>query len=190
MKKRAVTISLAAIGVLLLVIGFVSWYAQHKLASAYGSSTPKAEANAHILAKQIESFQEELQHGQIPGIREDFQSVGFPQRETELLRFRHWMQVYEISFGKTLTQSSDLQRMKLSKPEEQRAVAEVVGECEILESVSDSYLLNCDGWRPSQAQLRDTVNQFDTQTVKFYVLDGHVVLYAPPFVRNEPTAKP
>ncbi len=100
------------------------------------------------------------------------------------------MQVYEISFGKTLTQSSDLQRMKLSKPEEQRAVAEVVGECEILESVSDSYLLNCDGWRPSQAQLRDTVNQFDTQTVKFYVLDGHVVLYAPPFVRNEPTAKP
>jgi hypothetical protein len=42
-------------------------------------------------------------------------------------------------------------------------------------------LLNCDGWRTPEAKnLESLVERFDTETEKFYVVEGHVFLYAPP----------
>src|SRR5260370_23497214 len=136
------------------------------------------------LTQQIDSLALDMKQGKAPWRKVDLASVGAPREEARLLWLRHLVQVFEVGFGRLPKDASELHQLILQVSpsfHQRKLLEEDARECGIFTFPQDSYLLNCDGWRTAEAKnLESLVERFDTETEKFYVVGGHVFLYAPP----------
>jgi hypothetical protein len=136
------------------------------------------------LAKEVDSLALDIKEGKTPSRKVDLASVGAPEEEAQLLGLRHLVEVFEVGFRRPPKDASELQQLILQASpmfRQRRLLDEDARECGIFTFPQDSYLLNCDGWRPAEPNdLRSLVERFDSEIEKFYVVEGHVFLYAPP----------
>ncbi len=179
------------LGVIALVVAAfgLAWY--WFIASFHLSNNlvPKnTTAIVDEFGKHLQSISQKAAKGEIPSRKIDFSSVGHLEMESELLMLRHWMEVYEISEGSPPKQAIDLQRLVAGaslEAEQKKRIQNLIQDCQILMPNEDSYLLNCDGWRPKTVyDIQEFITRFDLETEKFYIQSDHVFLYGPAPIRN------
>ena len=119
-----------------------------------------------------------------PSLQIDKNSVGFPEREAELGILREAVYVFQVRFHRLPNSLGELPQIIQDGPGAERGreeLREASTRCKIFTFVSGSYILNCDGWNPDQSRLDGARSGFNQKTIKYYLVDGHVVTYAPPF---------
>lgn len=181
LRKNRLTILLAGI-LAAFGIGYYWFMASFQLPHDIVPKTAKTKLEN--LGEYLNSLDNKIKKGDIPSRKLDTTSVGNPKMEFKLLTFRHWIEVYGVSFGNLPGQSSDLNRLVEEgslKAEQKKLIRDLINQCQIFRFTGgDSYLLNCDGWQLQTPQDAQRVTEhFDSETEKFYVSDGHIFLYAP-----------
>jgi hypothetical protein len=181
MRKVALCF-LGTLSCFVLVFVLIRWWVvSHLDFSQVGQVSTISPAR---LTKDVDSLALDIKDGKTPWRKVDLASVGAPEEEARLLGLRHLVEVFEVGLGRPPNDASELQQIILKASprfRQRRLLDEDARECGIFTFPQDSYLLNCDGWRPAAPNdLRSLVERFDSETEKFYVVGGHVFLYAPP----------
>ncbi len=184
LKKWVVVVGLSILGVCGI---FYAWglYALRtwKLPPLIMSAEDKARVEA--LQKSVDAVVEALRKGEVGWRRADHSTVGFPEKESQLVKARNEIEIYYRTFHRLPQRLSDLLKIRTATLRQKFTFAKIAWECEFFPLTSESYILNCDGWKaPQKAKLEEMVGGFDRETERFYVVEGHVVLYVPPFVRG------
>lgn len=141
------------------------------------------------VAKKLDALTDQLKNRKLPLRTEDLSSVGSVSEEDRLIDLSRLLQFYETGFGppKGIKDFDRLLENKGLSARERKTVVKDVQECRIFVFPMDSYLLNCDGWLSSTVNdVQDLISHFDVTTTKFYNIDHHVFLYAPPFYPLSP----
>lgn len=190
MRKIAIWLCSAILVLVLGFLGFRQWVIAHLDFSSLGQPSNGA---ADVM-RAIVAVASGVKEGRIAWRKADYSSVGFPQKERELLDLRRALDLFEIAYGHLPAKSGDL--MSLANPQqdtnatERRTCARLATECQLVPLGKDSFLLNCDGWPlPNEAAVHSLVGTFDQQTEKFYLVQGHVLLYLPPFEKKPLTTR-
>lgn len=174
-------IALACFMVAFVVIRW--WVVSHLDFSYVGQVT---EVNARDVAQNVDAVARGVEEGKLPWRKLDLTSVGAQGKEAQLVELRRLLQVFEVGLGRAPKDASDLKHLTSQRSlsfSQRRLVEKDASECEIFTFPQDSYLLNCDGWRAEGSipkNLEPLIEHFDPETEKFYVVGGHVFLYAPP----------
>jgi hypothetical protein len=183
MRRVGICFSVLVLCAVLAVIVMRWWVIDHLNFSQVGHTIQADPRNA---AQMLETLARDIKDGTIPTRSIDLASVGAPDEEARLLGLRHLFQVFVIAFGGPPKSAADLKRLLTLRSldsQQQEIVEEDSRKCLILAFPEDSYLLSCDGWRfqnPEDLQLLR--QKFDSTTERFYLVGGHVFLYAPPSV--------
>jgi hypothetical protein len=156
------------------------WVVSHLDFSRIGQVSVVSPA---AVGEQIKILALDAKNGKQPWNKLDLSSVGVPGEEAKLLGLRHLIQVFEVGFGRPPKDASELQRRILEVAPinfaQRKVLEEDARDCAIITFQQNSYLLNCDGW-PRRDDPKFLVEHFDNETEKFYAVEGHVFLYAPP----------
>jgi len=136
---------------------------------------------------QVQSIEKELQvvkalalSGSLPKRKFDHSSVGSIAIESELVDLRRDASVFESMHGRLPVDFTELVNVKFP-PDSDKRLTKYAKECRIVSLSVDSCILDCDSWTPpSPDDLRSLVRSFDSQTERFYKVEGHVLLYIPP----------
>jgi len=127
------------------------------------------------LWKAAEEMRDKAKRGELPWRYTDFRTVGNVEEEGQLLRLLYRVEMFEDVRGALPKSMAEL-------AEHGNVEEESRNECELFLWGHDQVILNCDGWRlPQGDQGKQLVESFTSRTVKFYSLNGHVILYVPPF---------
>ena len=157
-------------------------------------SLPEITDKAQAIGREADRAAAAIQKGAIPSRKANFKSVGAPQEELRLLSVLEEFQAFETEYGRAPRDASDfgLLATNTALPAERReAVLRYARECRILTFPGDSYLLNCDGWRPQTSEeIKALLGNFGNDVERFYLVSGHVFLYAPPAVAPGRVAGP
>jgi hypothetical protein len=186
MRRRTIIVgtSLTFVALLALVL-----YVKLTFKINFKPLTEAEKAQFTLIGKQIERLAQSARTGEIPWRRLDFSSVGSPEREAQLLQLRRAIDVYSLSHSQPAVRIEGMSSW-LRAPQKyayQKRVYEALRECQILNLQVDSYILNCDGWvAPASPQLPELVGTFDRETEKFYLIEGHTILFVPPPVSGKP----
>jgi hypothetical protein len=144
-------------------------------------------ADIDAFGDYLQSVASKTRNGTMSPRKVNLSTIGFPEEEGELRSFRHWLQVYVVTRGEIPKQSSQMATFFAASqlPSNQRSAARRSTEqCNILHLGNDSYALSCDNWNPPDPSSLARITQtFDPETERFYILDGHVILFAPPPTR-------
>src|SRR5579859_2911016 len=155
LKKNRLTILLAGI---LAAFGLAYYWFIASFQLPHDIAPKTANTKLDYFREYIDSLDNRIKKGNIPSRKLDTTSVGYPKMESKLLTFRHWIEVYGVSFGNLPGQSSDLNRLVGEgslKAEQKKLIGDIINQCQIFRFTGDSYLLNCDGWQlqtPQDAQ--------------------------------------
>ncbi len=189
-SKRRKWLILAVASALAVVAGaslYALWRFQHTPLRAFNEEDLRWFEG---LIMGAEEFHKEMSAGKMPWRKADYSSVGFPEKEAKLRELRTAIELSQIRFGRLPNNPAELLDMiKVSeiRSDEKREYAELARECQIVVLAPDSYILNCNGWKlPNKAELSRLVESFDPDTEKFYLVQRHVILYAPSFVHGQP----
>jgi hypothetical protein len=185
MRKIILILGSSVLGIALVLAGTWWWAVTHIDLSGVRID----KTNVSQVVKQVDTISRAVRDGSIPTRKVDFSSVGQPEKESELLSFRYFLPIYLFAFGSSPADAPDLRRL-LSlanlNANQRKLVERDSRDCVFFPFAHDSYLINCDGWHSATADtLESLVARFDTETEKFYVIEGHVFLYAP-----QPVARP
>ena len=155
---------------------------------------PVLEKTAEAITENLKEATKQVPPGSAPWRKVDHNSIGFPSSEAELLELEGFVGVFEVSQRSLPAHSADLlalERVAPRPPRVQARLNKLVKDCQLISLAEDSYILNCDGWTPPSGEaLKPLVNAFDSETERFYNLQGHVILYVPPFVKARPFSEP
>jgi hypothetical protein len=169
-----------------------TWYAHRRLTIGPMAMTDEDRAKFVAAQRILEQTVAGMKSGQVPWKQLDYSSVGSPKEEGVLLQLRRDLGAFEIMFGRWPTGIRELRRLNsaFEATLTQRFHREaIIRACRIVSVRSESYILNCDGWDPPEDhELQLLVGRFDPETEKFYAIQGHVILFVPPFVKNKPLA--
>ena len=184
MKNTLKCIIFALVSVALgigLGIGLLRWWVITHLDLSHLASTGQIRPSE--VAGVVDSLAQKAKDGKLPLIGVDFSTVGFPIQEARLLELQQMIQVYSIEFGNPPEDSTELIRLysiENNSAELKRNAQKDARECQFFHSPEKSYLLNCDGWSPTNAEnLNQLLDRIDKETQKFYAVGGHVLLYFP-----------
>jgi hypothetical protein len=176
--KIVITLSAALVCAYLLL-----WYYVQKTFTL-DISVRELTSKAQAIGKEANTTADRIRNGTILYRKVDLKSAGMPAEEARLLELRRLLMAYEVAFGRPPRDASELRQLNDKESLtllQRRAVEKVVRQCQVFSFSLDSYLLDCDGWpAPSGQALRSFLERFDKETEGFYVVDGHVFLYAPP----------
>ena len=138
-------------------------------------------------AHQVQAVQSQLKEltklsrGNILSMRKfDSSSVGSKSTESEELELRRDINIFESSQRRLPVDFQDLQNGVKLPGSWLGKLNKYAKECRILVLSHESYILNCDGWRPNIDELNSAVHSFDGETGRFYKVQNHVLLYSPP----------
>lgn len=183
MKIRKLLIALVVLLCLCIVALFgVRWWVICHLKT---TKIAFLDGRSHNLQQEIDSTATGITNGNIPTRGLDLRSIGRAKQEADLLEYRHWVQMYDGLYGEAPPRSEDLDRLLEGKAidwHQRESIKKSAHDCRITVFGSDSYLLSCDEWQlPDKNSLLQIVSRFKGSTERFYVVQGHVILYAPPF---------
>ena len=185
MRRVAIWLLAVAVTVALAVVAVRWWAVAHLDFSNVGRTT---EVRPSDVAAQVEALAQDVKEGKVPWTKVDLTSIGAPGAEAQLLELRRLLQVFEVGFKRPPKDASEL-RLLITQghlsSHQRRLVEEDAGRCNIFVFPEYSYLLNCDGWHPAGEEVpKSLVERFDVETERFYLVHGHVFLYAPPSVAH------
>lgn len=187
--KTWVILVLGVMVVSALVLYGVAMYSMRTYKLPPITMTPEDKARVDALQKSIDAAADALRKGEAGWIRVDHSTVGFPEKEGQLVGARDAIETYFRMFHRLPHQLSDLLKIRTATLREKLAVAKIAWACELFPLTTESYILNCDGWKaPQKAKLEEMVRGFDRETERFYLLESHVILYVPPFVKGRAPA--
>jgi hypothetical protein len=152
---------------------------RHKLESL-DFSGPNPQVGA-LQAELKEITKLALRDKALPMRKFDPSSIGFKPVESEELDLRRDVNIFESSQKRLPVDFKDLQNgVKLPGTWAEK-LTRYAKECGIVILNHESYILNCDGWMPANAEeLNSLVHSFDSRTGRFYEVQNHVLLYSPP----------
>lgn len=147
-------------------------------------SVPETSATAQSIGKQVNTITDAVHNGTIPYRKVNLTSVGLPSGEARLLELQGLLENYEVVFGRPPQDVSELRQLKDGQSLtfiQRWHIEKIARECHIFAFPQDSFLLNCDSWPvPTSESAHSLVEGFDKETEQFYVVGGHLFLYAPP----------
>jgi len=193
--RLALLLGVPVVVVILVLIGIVIYFrCYYRFGSLQVVTQQLPRTDFHKAWQDTEMIFEGMKAGRIPWRRTDVSSVGYPQKEEELLAMDRSVDAFLLQFGQLPRSTGELfqKRRSLSLAEGRDLESHGYYEqCWIAVLGSDSYLLNCDGLRPlNLRELQTLVSGFEPGIERFLVVEGHVVLHVPPFVRDVPLQSP
>ena len=165
--------------ILLIVVG-IFVYAQFDFHLNLSPITEKDLEPYAAVGKLLETI------GRQPSQRVDDSSVGFPKREAELRILHEAVLVFQVRFHRLPHSLAELPQIiedGRGAAQARRELSEASEHCRIFAFDSDSYALNCDGWKPDEVQADRAHAGFDQNAIKFYAVDRHVLIYVPSIAR-------
>jgi hypothetical protein len=142
------------------------------------------------LASEIKPIETGLRGGSIPWRISDYSSVGFPKQEAQLIEMRRAVDFFHVKYGRLPEIPDDFLRLTTIPgipSTNKNAFKEIANDCSILVLGEDSYILNCDGWKPwAPGEARKHAQNYDNRTEKFYTADNHVILFVPASITGTP----
>jgi hypothetical protein len=118
----------------------------------------------------------------------DHSSVGSIAIESEVVDLRRDISAFEALHGRLPVNFRELSSVRFPPNSDER-VSQYAKECRIVGLTVDSCILNCDSWTPPNNEaLNRLVRSFDSQTERFYKVQGHVLLYVPPPTAAKPSS--
>jgi len=171
------------LGLVVLALAASAWLALlHQVGKRIESADfSEASAKAKVIGKQVELIRKLASVGAFPSRRRNLTSVGAPLIEKKLITLSRDSSLYESRYDRLPLNFEELKRFGLPQDWEED-VERLEGECQIVPLTAHSTIMNCDGWaRPSADELNLLVRSFYPQTERFYEIDGHILLYIPPF---------
>jgi hypothetical protein len=185
--RRALIALFISLVSLATLVGAARWIFLKAFVLDVQLSPAQSEAAAADLERSLRMIDQQAKAKHYLGRREDLSSVGLKDKEDQLLEFRHWVEVFQLTSGQAPEKSSDLQNLtsiETLSPRQKKEIGRLAQRCFIKQIQGESYLLNCDGWRPQQAGDEDRlVSGLDSDTERFYILNDHLFVYAPPIER-------
>jgi hypothetical protein len=144
----------------------------------------------NVPANRIDEVVREAKNGTIHWRKMDRTSVGSPRTEARLLQLHDSIYYFALTFGQPPANIGEMSRLLTNpqmSPNEKALYQGFIRDCQIVNLATDSYILNCDGWvSPLPSELQQLVNAFDSDSVKFYSVQDHVILFVPRSVSGKP----
>src|SRR4029077_20211529 len=191
--KRVIKIAVWTLSILVLVSLAFALYVSYVL-KTFNLRLPPLSAAEKTIADEVGTLDQGMRDGTIAWRKADYTSVGFPDQEAKLLHLRSGIDFFTGSFGHAPSDIKDLARLSTVpglSSNQKRLYGSLVRDCQILTMQTDSYILNCDGWSPpSSLQIEQWTRTVDRETEKFFVMQGHVILFVPPPVSGKPLVLP
>jgi len=183
--RRVVVILLATVFFSCAAVSFVVHRGLRRLSMLNFQPTPQVQS----IANQLQVVKALALSGSFPRREFDHSSVGSIAIESELVDLRRDAGVFESMHDRLPVDFTELGGVKFP-PDSNKRLAKYAKECQIVSLSVDSCILDCDSWRPpSPADLSSLVRSFDSQTERFYKVQGHVLLYVPPPIPAVPPSR-
>jgi hypothetical protein len=177
MRKLTKIVMVASVTMVCAYLG-LSYYVQKTFKLRI--SVPAITEKGRVIGDEAKKLGDEVRHGHVPRRPLDHKSVGFPRQEARLLQLQNSITLFSASYGHLPTDVGQLSSLSVP-PADKRSFDSLIKDCQILGLEPDSYILNCDGWTPPPAsQITELVQTFDGEIERFYVREGHVLLFVPP----------
>ena len=169
------------------------WWLMRGIGQAVAGITPET------VRKFAEPIRQELElvNEKKAWLTADTRSVGFPDREEKLLELNDNFGVawFVGTFRRPPVTLYELPELfqpwpELNTREIRQLYTEYARDCDIMEFLDDSYVLNCDGWKPENFKSSFEMEKgFETGVERFYRFGDHVLLYVPSQAQAEAYAK-
>ena len=142
-----------------------------------------------VPTSRIDGLVREAKDGPIHWRKMDRTAVGSPKAEARLLQLHDSIYYFSLTFGQPPANIGEMSRLLTipqMSPNETALYQGFIRDCQIENVGTDSYILNCDGWdSPPPSELQQLVKAFDSETMKFYSVQDHVILFVPPAVSGK-----
>jgi hypothetical protein len=190
--RKLLKIVIALSATLVCVYLLLSYYVLRTFRLQF--SPPEITNTSEAIGRELDRIEAAVHDGAIPSGKSHLKSVGAPREELRLLTLREELLIFEFEYGRAPKDESDFAVLATNTalPAQRRAaILRYARECKILTFSGDSYLLNCDGWRPQTAEeIKALLGNFSNAVERFYLVSSHVFLYAPPMVARRPYGTP
>ena len=193
LSKSSLGLALLSIGILFLGFFIYGTYVLKTFRLKFSRSSAPEQSLMNDISKSLDDYTQAIHNGSVSWRNLDRSSIGFPDKEARLVKFRSEVDFFFVSFGHHPSQIGELARLTELPdfPADQRKLVQGLrSECEIINLGIDSYILSCDAFSSlSTTEKEDSVKSFDRGTEKFYNVRGRLILYVPPPTSGKPPAK-
>jgi hypothetical protein len=179
--RKAILVTAGILAGIAALLIFLRWLAIRNFPKDMHISELNVVNNriANALASQVQR----LADGELPSVKVDMTGVNDAEQKSRLLFLQQEIQTYLLWFQVLPRTASDLQAL-MRKPSlsarDKSELKALASDCKIIYLSQDSYLLNCDGWRPTPSvSLSDVIASTDQSNGKLFSRSGHVFLFLP-----------
>ena len=185
LSKTETFISFVLPAVVLAYVFATAYVGSHLVIPLHSSNDSLAP-----LVNEIKLIDTGLRTGLIPWRISNYSTIGFPKQEAQLIEMRRAVDFFQVKYRRLPEIPDDFLRLTTIPgipSTNKNEFKKIANDCSILVLGEDSYILNCDGWKPwDPDEARNHVQNYDNRTEKFYTVDKHLILFVPVRITGTP----